>query len=169
MKNIKPILGFFVVASAVLFANVSHGETLYLNCETIKSPDNILSKMYLVPPATNNEYVNDIVEAGFVGMTMPPDTTWTIDLDNMTVSQPGDSRIYKIVDKDTSAISAVLSRQGSDVSFSILLNRINGVLTVEHTILSTSSDIQEWRVKHGKAFPTIWTWEQKCVSGHPKF
>lgn len=157
------------MTAAIIPAKVSYAETIYLNCETIKSPDTTLTKMYLVPPTTNNEYVNDIVNAGFVGMVLPPDATWAIDFDNMTVSQPGDSRIYKIVNKNTNTISAILSRQGSDVSFSILINRINGLLTVKHIILPTNPNVEEWRVKHGKAFPTIWAWEQKCVPSQPKF
>ena len=149
-------------AAAVAFlVSAAHAETLYLNCATISAPKYKLGDLYLKPPANRDQFYEDAFNAGFAAFIDEPPTTWVVQLDTGTITSPDKSRIYRVTGRTETTITGSFVSEGGNV-FLWGLNRINGAVSVSNT--PKSEDQREWKAAHGKLFPILWTWGQKCTA-----
>ncbi|EQB11250.1 hypothetical protein [Sphingobium lactosutens] len=154
-------LSFVMACISVLSASsgAAQAETLYLDCQQISKPKHGPVDLYAKPPATQDQVIRDIWEAGFSGFVVDPPTTWVVDLEANTITSPDNSPTYKITGKAAAEITGSFVSESRNVSL-WGLNRISGTVVVTHTLQAAQQ--KEWQAKHGKPFPIMWMWSQKC-------
>lgn len=80
-----------------------------------------------------------------------------------TIKSPGDGRTYKITGLSDAEITGSFVSESKNV-FLWGLNRINGTVVMTNTL--RAEDQKEWKAKHGKPFPILWMWTQKCTASN---
>ncbi|WP_293922163.1 hypothetical protein [Sphingobium sp. UBA5915] len=134
-------------------------ETIYLSCQQVSKPKFGPADLFAKPPADQDQVIQAIYEAGFAGFVVDPPETWAVDLSEGTIKSPGDGRAYQITRVTDTEITGSFVSENKNI-FLWGLNRINGTVAVTNTL--RAEDQKEWKAKHGKLFPILWMWSQKC-------
>ncbi len=143
----------------ISLAPAAQAQTIFLSCQLTSGPEHTPSDLYTRLPSSQDEFIEDLWEAGLPGLVTDPPTTWVVDLAEGTVKTPGEGPNFEITRVDDSQVEANFITESGNLR-TWRLNRINGGLSITN-ILDLELQ-QDWQAEHGKMFPNLWTWEQQC-------
>ncbi|MBX8497800.1 hypothetical protein [Pseudomonas cichorii] len=154
MRKVKIAALVFATLPASAFA-----ESIFLNCQQISGSGFNIPDAYKVAPKNPREqFIQDALEQGIIGLFIEPPKTWEVNLTDKTIISPEESH----------KVFAVTSDSGNKIEgaskFSALfsLNRINGIL--DYSLQINENARKTWHASHGGNIPAVLSYKLKCQS-----
>lgn len=138
-------------------------QIIYLVCKNTSSPPVTVGELYKAPPASKEQFVMDVVQAGMAGRIAPRPEVWKIDPQKRTVEAVDGIAFPDAEISDTKVSARLTTISGNLITFD--LNRVTGSLEFRFMELDDSG--KEWTRVHGGAWPKLMTWGLSCSARKP--
>ncbi|WP_110947005.1 hypothetical protein [Pseudomonas bohemica] len=109
------------------------------------------------PRDLRNQFINDAIDAGIIGLFIEPPTTWQVNLSPNTVFSPDQSSTSLNITSTSAGKIEAYAKDGAKFS----LNRINSRL--EYSVLIGIPNTNIWKKAHGGTIPETLAYSYKCV------
>lgn len=154
MRKIK--IAAIIIATLPISA---FAESIFLNCQQISGSLLNITEVYKVMPKNPREqFFQDALQQGIIGLFVEPPTTWELNISEKTIISPEAShKIFSITSESGSKIEGV-NQFGTFIS----LNRINGVL--DYSLIINETARNAWHTAHGGSLPFTLSYKLKCQS-----
>jgi hypothetical protein len=135
-----------------------------LICETIARPAVEPARLYKVPPATRQELIADLWDAGRAGLVSGPAEIWIIDPAKNTVVNGLPGIAFRDVSISGSIAQGFVTLS-SGVEAIFKYNNYDGTLLYGLTYPAGSDE--KWTALHGGILPDGAGWKQQCTALKP--
>ncbi|MGG5290000.1 hypothetical protein [Pseudomonas shirazensis] len=154
MRKVQIAALVFAILPASAFA-----ESIFLNCQQISGSGFDIAQAYKVAPKNPREqFIQDALEQGIIGLFVEPPKTWEVNLSEKTIISPEQShKIFSLTSNSGNKIEGAY-QSGAFLS----LNRINGVM--DYSLPVNESARNAWHSAHGGKIPAVLSYKLKCQS-----
>ena len=149
-----------VQIAALVFATLpasAFAESIFLNCQQISGSGFDIAKAYKVAPKNPREqFIQDALEQGIIGLFVEPPKTWEVNLTDKTIISPEEShKVFSVTSDSGNKIEGAYQ-----TGIFISINRISGVMDYRLSIKETARST--WHAAHGGNIPSVLSYKLKC-------
>ncbi|WP_104903719.1 hypothetical protein [Pseudomonas sp. LH1G9] len=149
-----------VQIAALVFATLpasAFAESIFLNCQQISGSSFNIPDAYKVAPKNPREqFIQDALEQGIIGLFVEPPKTWEVNLTDKTIISPEEShKVFSVTSDSGNKIEGAY-QTGTFIS----INRISGVMDYSLPIKETAR--KTWHAAHGGNIPPVLSYKLNC-------